>query len=506
MNGRHVFLILSMILITSAACGQITVVSSVPANGAVGVSLASTVSFTFSEALDTSRHLGNDGLCVIFLAHDPPDSMQAGTVDISPDLRTLSVDLVHTANTDFVWLLSGAFAQNGDTLSMPFPLCYTTAASHGDFSVSGVVSVEGGGSPLAAVIGLMNVSPFGDHGSLLGGTVITNPNGSYSAQFVRPGVYFPITARDGNHDGNMDADVDLIGIYDPNHTGEPQSITVTDANVGNVDLVLRHLNQWTTARARMDTAIAIAATYGSDYHLVLILSTNDTIGLDGLSRSWYYGFYSAERNRGVGVDVENGSVMIDTTAEHNQYPPTIRNIPSDFLDSDSAMAIVESHGGAQIRAQHNVVSRELFGGNLQWFMPPDTAAIFWMADYSWQQGDSMWQHWQLFMDMRTGQILVPSKTDHPTAFPVAQSVELLPNYPNPFNPSTTVPFVLPRMTHVELKIYDVQGREAATLVNGNLPAGAHTVRFEARHLANGIYFCQLKAGETVLTRKMLLIK
>ena len=80
------------------------------------------------------------------------------------------------------------------------------------------------------------------------------------------------------------------------------------------------------------------------------------------------------------------------------------------------------------------------------------------------------------------------------------------NYPNPFNPSTTIRFSLPQRQHVTLKVFDVAGRELATLLEGEMPAGEHAVRFEAKSLASGLYFYQLEAGQTIYRNKMLLTK
>lgn len=80
------------------------------------------------------------------------------------------------------------------------------------------------------------------------------------------------------------------------------------------------------------------------------------------------------------------------------------------------------------------------------------------------------------------------------------------NYPNPFNPATTIRFVTPVAGNVSLIVYDVLGREAATLVNGHLTHGAHEVSFDASTLSSGIYFYTLRAGTFTETKKMILAK
>ena len=88
----------------------------------------------------------------------------------------------------------------------------------------------------------------------------------------------------------------------------------------------------------------------------------------------------------------------------------------------------------------------------------------------------------------------------PTAFVLRQ------NYPNPFNPKTTISYELPRTTHVTLKVYDVFGRDIATLVDGVEDAGVKSIAWDATGVASGVYFYRLQAGEFVTTRKMAVIK
>ncbi|MCB2211045.1 T9SS type A sorting domain-containing protein [bacterium] len=84
--------------------------------------------------------------------------------------------------------------------------------------------------------------------------------------------------------------------------------------------------------------------------------------------------------------------------------------------------------------------------------------------------------------------------------------ELQQNYPNPFNPSTQIAFNLSSPGKVKLAVYDVLGREVATLVNRGMSAGAHSVNFYAGDLASGVYFYKLSSGDQAVTRKMVLMK
>ena len=84
--------------------------------------------------------------------------------------------------------------------------------------------------------------------------------------------------------------------------------------------------------------------------------------------------------------------------------------------------------------------------------------------------------------------------------------ELEHNYPNPFNPSTRIAFNLKHSGKVKLAVYDVLGREIATLVNRAMSPGSHYVTFLADDLPSGVYFCKLSSGNAVQVRKMVLMK
>jgi len=100
---------------------------------------------------------------------------------------------------------------------------------------------------------------------------------------------------------------------------------------------------------------------------------------------------------------------------------------------------------------------------------------------------------------------ITSQTDNngsPVTFNLKQ------NYPNPFNPSTVIEFSVPNNEFVTLKVYDLTGREIATLVNEQKSTGTYSINFnaDAFHLSSGIYFYKLSAGNNVTVKKLTLIK
>ena len=95
---------------------------------------------------------------------------------------------------------------------------------------------------------------------------------------------------------------------------------------------------------------------------------------------------------------------------------------------------------------------------------------------------------------------------NPPVSSIPNQYKLEHNFPNPFNPSTTIGFNLPKDDIVQLKIYDVLGNLVSTLINGHVNAGRHQVKFNGEGLSSGVYFYTLKATNFKQTYKMVLIK
>jgi len=96
--------------------------------------------------------------------------------------------------------------------------------------------------------------------------------------------------------------------------------------------------------------------------------------------------------------------------------------------------------------------------------------------------------------------IVPISTTIPDGYKLSQ------NYPNPFNPVTNIEFALPNAGYVKLAVYDMNGKEVAVLVNGQLAAGTYKADYIASSLSSGVYFYKLTAKDFTATKKMILIK
>lgn len=89
---------------------------------------------------------------------------------------------------------------------------------------------------------------------------------------------------------------------------------------------------------------------------------------------------------------------------------------------------------------------------------------------------------------------------------IPEQFTLYQNYPNPFNPSTTIRYALPQRSHATLSVFNTLGQHVVELVNGDVDAGNHEVKFDGSALASGVYFYRLQAGSYVQTKKLMLLR
>jgi hypothetical protein len=109
-------------------------------------------------------------------------------------------------------------------------------------------------------------------------------------------------------------------------------------------------------------------------------------------------------------------------------------------------------------------------------------------------------NWENYGDSFEPFLTPVALSDLPQVYSLAQC------HPNPFNPTTTISYGLPQAAQVNLKVYDLQGRLIAELVNGMKDAGVHYVTFDGSRLASGMYFYRLQADDFSAVKKMMLVK
>lgn len=103
--------------------------------------------------------------------------------------------------------------------------------------------------------------------------------------------------------------------------------------------------------------------------------------------------------------------------------------------------------------------------------------------------------------------ILANATDVPTdGSTIVKGYSLSQNYPNPFNPSTNISFSVPSKSYVSLKVFDVMGREVATIASEELSAGTYTRLWNASHMSSGIYFYRLQVGNYLESKKLILLK
>lgn len=221
------------------------------------------------------------------------------------------------------------------------------------------------------------------------------------------------------------------------------------------------------------------------------------------------------------------------------FPDTIGVQNLKFYDDQIGLAKGIWSEGASVYGQ--VIARTLDGGSswevfsdssMHWgndfeFVPGNPAEV-WFTDnnklyFSADTGRTWMQRWPeggrdiVFTDSTHGwvlgddSLLIYTFSGGVTAVresdsPVPAAFTLFQNYPNPCNPSTTIRYRIPANSIVELKVFDILGREVATLVNEMQRVGEHSVRFDGTGLSSGVYFYTLEAGVYHDARKILLLK
>lgn len=137
--------------------------------------------------------------------------------------------------------------------------------------------------------------------------------------------------------------------------------------------------------------------------------------------------------------------------------------------------------------------------------PNDAIGTAWLSVIQ-QQFDDLEQRRTLFGDPA---LVMKSSTIASTGVPgahVPSAYALFQNYPNPFNPSTMIRYGLPQRSHVTLSVFNTLGQRVAHLVDGDMEAGYHEVKFDGTQLSSGAYFYRIQAGSFVETKRLLMIR
>ena len=239
----------------------------------------------------------------------------------------------------------------------------------------------------------------------------------------------------------------------------------------------------------------------------------DTVSVYRVLADWGEGTSAAFGNEGSGAPATTN----DATWIHRFYNTTFWSSPGgDFVPAPSATLPV-SLLGPYVWGPTNGMSADV----QQWLDSPS-------QNFGWiLVGNETAPHLAKRFDSREDTVLTsrpkltivysPSATVHP-GDPGPFSFALLQNYPNPFNPSTVIRFTIPDGVSAPtvLRVYDILGKEVATLVNEVMGPGSHAVTFSTQAgsvpgekgttLSSGVYYYQLRAGEFLETRRMMLVR
>jgi hypothetical protein len=184
------------------------------------------------------------------------------------------------------------------------------------------------------------------------------------------------------------------------------------------------------------------------------------------------------------------------------------NLPQDRSTVPSANVRIDwfKTSPSVDRYWYEIASDSLFTFKILDSLVTDTSHIFpslTSGTYWWKVRGHNPAGWGLFSDVWRFTV---TATDVHDGNPVPKEFALCQNHPNPFNPSTTIEYALPRGSYVVLKVFDMLGREVATAVDEREEAGYKSVHFDAGGLSSGVYFYRLQAGGFVQTKRLLLIR
>jgi len=210
------------------------------------------------------------------------------------------------------------------------------------------------------------------------------------------------------------------------------------------------------------------------------------------SRIW--GGTGTEDARALVTDSDSIVYVVGTTSSYGHGGKDIF-----ILKYDSGGTLIDSlfWGGSYDEIAHDVA---MYGDYL--YVAGETSS-FGNAQSDGHEADGL----LLKVNGRTMKAPEPTPTTVPdNSNPIPRAFAVYQNYPNPFNPTTTIRFSLPQRSHVMLKVFDVLGREVATLVDGEFIAGEHSVVFDAKRLASGVYFYRLITPAFSQTKPMEVIK
>jgi hypothetical protein len=488
---------------------QFSVVSTSPANNTKNVPLNTTISMTFSEAVDTNSIRGNETFFTNI------DSVVSS--GYSEDLKTVSSTVVLKPNTAYFVAFVYLKAKSGATITMPHVFYFTTGSDFPPYSVSGTVSSGSTGiSPEGAIVGLASKNIFEEESEgpppFVGWTNVNN-DGSFTIPYVTNGTYWIVAAKDGDHDGSIDP-----GRGNDAIAFTQDSIVVNNASVSNISLTFISF-----APKVLSDVIADAESESNKLPADKQLKRISGWWVDtlGRSESWEFIYTVNGNTAGYGITIETfGAKTYPLDPGYFEWVKNLRTLTNINSAASSATVIanVEAAGGKSIRYLSYPgfkfrIEMSLADQNMGQYshLVPDQNQFYWGVSYVWgyEYNDQWFDVTGMYFlcNFSTGAVLGSSILSVHPEQSVPLSFELLQNYPNPFNPSTTIPFTVPSNGRATITVYNVLGQEVATVFDGDVDAGRmYYAHFDAGKNASGIYIARLEFNGKILMRKMVLMK
>ncbi len=498
---RMLISIIALLVASTMSIAQLTIVSTSPSNGAVNVSSQTSLEITFSAPLDTSIRYSS-GCPIAILLSGPTLTNPNLTYSMSTDLRTIRFPLTIPVNTDCGFIIFNAQSTTRQGMSHLYASNFTSMSSFGIYNISGSISYPEG-NPVNSFVALFQ---SGSDNPILFG-VCSPGQATYTINGLRGGGqhYALVAGLDLNGDGELNNDPG--GWYDTNNDGEPDEIIVDNVNVSNINITL-HLELPITALERIAAVRAYIASIDPNATIKGHWGDDDANLPTGRSYTWQFRVLSPLLDSMLELRVNSYQIRRSTS---NPTEPGIGyglDFPLSGIDSDSAFRVAERNGGAQLRnaypTTHVVMTSKTD------YDDPENPILTWHVCYNTESSQFNYVL-RIDIDVISGavrQILWnPDRgVDDQKIFSTPDFCSLNGCYPNPFNATTEIKYTIAKTSNVDLRLFDVTGREVAKLINFDQHPGSYTYRLNGSVLASGTYFVRLQTGSTNQTQKIILLR
>jgi len=558
-----------MPLATAQSTFDIVPSATLPMQGAAEVPLEETILFEYNEPLNVNTEnwnvafveprdqitTTNTQLCV-----GPEPCGDA--VDDPAQQRFVRYVVNHEPDTDYTWIVYTTRNTELETMATPFVLRYTTAATIGQRSISGSVGTLAGQDllmsdtpaatqemlwrlldalerqgigqldaratprraygtrqrpdrraaqpPVAAneagdghtiIYLLESFSLQGADWQIKGADVITGRSGAYEATHLRDGTYWPLAVRYTDRERLA---IEGIGFYDATGDRMPDAVQVAGASPADIDLLMFDF-PLVTARTNLGIARTFAAREVAAPALKRVEAQQGS-RTSGQAYTWRYTYHSTSDDAFTQVTVDPFSVETTPPASSSAFAARA-DVPRAFVDSGEALQATLDDGGQAFIDERSFRPQNLnvsVDGTEHLNVAGAPAGTNWRVRITGRttRGATTFER---YVDMTTGQVVGGTPALAATTRSRGATASHVHHYPNPARESVTFHLHLEAPAAATLRVYDLQGREVAhVLNNASLSAGTHRVPWTPTPLASGVYLYRLHLdGETYSDRLIL---